>query len=230
MIIIYLFSLLFFFIFYIIVMFLKVVEVILLSDILPFIDKFHSHIGNFIKPDGSIISLNVTHEEFSKDYCRGESYFTLIKKKSYDYSEYLELLNCFSVLYHRDLSWGEYITSHLTKEEFLSYLAWEREHPYDSTGFLIQVLGWDKIESLSVRSITTSCPNPHVRFYNYYLMDWEIYSLDKLKYDQETSSFISSSIDEFSIQSKNDVHYDEELVKIKKNIKSLEVRSAYLKK
>lgn len=68
--------------------------------------------------------------------------------------------------------------SKLTKEELILYKHWLEQNEYNKrnmySDFLVDVLGFDKILTIMRKSITTTTFEPHVRFYNYYLMDWYI--------------------------------------------------------
>ena len=38
-------------------------------------------------------------------------------------------------------------------------------------------------------TITTTNPSPHIRFFNYYLMDWNIIEQPQMKYNSDTGLF-----------------------------------------
>ena len=51
------------------------------------------------------------------------------------------------------------------------------------------VLGFDKIQTKLAKTITTTNYEPHIKFYNYYLMDWYIEQYSPMKYVDEVSGF-----------------------------------------
>lgn len=199
--------------------------------VLPYRDKFNSKIGNFIKPDGTFVSLNIVHEEFAKAYCRGDNYNRLKELKMSDNEEeYKETIKLYSDFYRRDPKFEEYISSNLDDDELELYRIWDKKDPYNSTSFLVQVLGWDKIETSIIKSISTSSDKPHIRFYNYYLMDWEIGIFKRLIYDYDSKKFIlADEKKEFSLSNHKDNSYEEELNHIKKHVKSKRIRNSYFK-
>ena len=68
--------------------------------------------------------------------------------------------------------------SKLTKEELILYKYWLEQKGFNrkemSSDFLVSVLGFDKVLTLMKKSIATTSLEPHIRFYNYYLMDWYV--------------------------------------------------------
>ncbi len=65
-----------------------------------------------------------------------------------------------------------------------------KESPRKSlTDFMVLVLDFDKVEIQLRKTITTSSRQPHIRFYNYYLMDWNINIYEKLYYNTNTNRF-----------------------------------------
>ena len=55
--------------------------------------------------------------------------------------------------------------------------------------FMVLALNFDKVEILLRNTISTSTRQPHIRFYNYYLMDWNINVYEKLCYHPESNQF-----------------------------------------
>ena len=54
---------------------------------------------------------------------------------------------------------------------------------------MVYLLSFDKIETVIRETITTTNPNPHIRFFNYYLMDWFIIDQQPMKYNSNTGLF-----------------------------------------
>ena len=194
------------------------------DSILSYFDDFKTNIGNYIRPDGSFISLNVVHEEFAKNYCRGDSYLQLVELRNKNINEYQKLLLSYSNIFNRDISYNEYITSKLSDEELDLYIIWNSKNKYNSTDFMVRVLGWDKIDSLSSKTIATSSYIPHIRFYNYYLMNWNVNHVDKLVYDNKENDFINFKVDDFSLIKLKDAKYAEEIYEARDDIKKLQLK------
>ncbi len=103
-----------------------------------------------------------------------------------------------------------------TEDELYLYNEWIKNN--DSlSDFLFFVLNYDKVEVSWRKVITTTDINPHIRFYNYYLMDWNIYIERKMYYDLEYHDF--KFIDDqnylFNYQDRN---MEEEIEDIKKKV------------
>lgn len=55
--------------------------------------------------------------------------------------------------------------------------------------FLVFVLYFDKVENIIPNMITTTTKEPHQRFFNYYLMDWQIETKNHLRYNVSKGIF-----------------------------------------
>ncbi len=124
----------------------------------------------------------------------------------------------------------EFINSELPKDISLLFKKWDDLYFYNAAGFLVQVLDWDKIESSPINTITTSSSEPHKRFYNYYLMDWNIVVLPKMKYDQEQDLFVPiiRDFNQILLNHEEDKH-EEEIQHIKTLKKDLTSRKLFFK-
>lgn len=202
----------------------------MMDKILPYHENIYIKKGTFIQPDGRFISFDMLHEEFFKLYCLGNDYSSLFHLYQENPSLYQKKLMNYCRILNKDPSLGYFITSSLSKDQISIYEAWDRLYPSNHIEFMIQVMGWDKVESLSYRNITTSSMNPHIRFFNYYLMDWDITQLERFYYDENDDKFYKQEIHEFSLQNKNDILYEEKILDIKNKVKSLELRKKYFMK
>ena len=83
--------------------------------------------------------------------------------------------------------------SKLTKEELILYKYWLEQNDFNKarrcSDFLVDVLGFDKIVKNVGKTITTTTALPHIRFYNYYLMDWNIDVRKRTIFNEETHIF-----------------------------------------
>ncbi len=143
-----------------------------MSIILPYNDNISKYDGAFIKPNGDIIPVYGKHEKSAYHYCTGSS---LIIGKSESAIPYLTP------------------NSQLDEEEYQLYQLWKSSNSTNITlvtDFLTLILGYDKVEKIESNSITTSSFQPHIRFYNYYLMDWDITVMPRYQYDSSKGCFI----------------------------------------
>ena len=181
--------------------------------------------GTFIKPDGSIVKFNTIHELFAREYCLGYDYDLIIdvinEKMSFD--DYKSLFN-----YHRSFDdLNPFINTSLADDEFKLFLKWYNLYLNDRdtvcSDFLVQVLGWDKVETIQSKAIYTSNFKKNIRFFNYILMNWTIVTIPRLIYDENSNSFNevdSNNYDLFSYQNRDELDLSYELSNIKKKVKS----------
>jgi len=122
--------------------------------------------------------------------------------------------------------------NNLTKEELILYKRWLQENEEVkrkmSSDFLVCVLGFDKILSLMKKTIVTTSFEPHIRFYNYYLMDWYIDIRKKSVYNEKTGMFELVGRDDFIMKYNKDRKVEVEIDEIKKYVK-LKDRHHFLK-
>lgn len=132
-----------------------------MSVIIPYEDDLFGNVGAFISPEGKIYHVKDDHEKFTKEYLK-----SIKEKRSND-------------IYATKI-WN-------------LYLLWENYYKDFSknslSDFMVLVLGFDKVETLSKNTISTSARQPHIRFYNYYLMDWKIMLYEKLHYNESNHTF-----------------------------------------
>ena len=144
-----------------------------MSIILPYNENVLNNDGSFIKPNGDIIPVYGKHERLAYNYCTGSS---LILGKSES-----------TILYSN---------SQLDEEEYQLYQLWKSSNCTNITlvtDFLTLILGYDKVEKIENNTITTSSFQPHIRFYNYYLMDWNITVMPRYQYDSSKGCFIQDN-------------------------------------
>ena len=131
-----------------------------MSLIIPYREKeLISNEGAFIKPSGEIIFTFGEHERYAHDYCYGTSYSS----------------------------------TKLTKEQQELFEQWLDRYEFSKrklySDFMVYLLSFDKIETVMRETITTTNSNPHIRFFNYYLMDWNIIEQPSMKYNSDTGLF-----------------------------------------
>ena len=157
-----------------------------MSLIIPYKEKeLYNNEGAFIKPNGEIIYTYGLHEIFSKKYCNGDLYnflYNCIHPDSilsrYDNTSLSEWFECLKAYYNykgtiEDID--EYSSSKLTSEQFKLYKLWLDKYEFSRSNlfsdFMVYLLEFDKVETVMRETITTTTPNSHIRFFNYYLMD-----------------------------------------------------------
>ena len=111
--------------------------------------------------------------------------------------------------------------SKLTKEELILYRYWLSQNDNNKRemygDFLADVLGFDKVLRIMRKSITTTSPTPHIRFYNYYLMDWYIDIRNRVVYNEKTGIF--EPVNKGFITLSEDREFEEEINSIKSKVK-----------
>lgn len=177
-----------------------------MSLILPYDSELMESDGAFIKPDGKIVYPFEGHEGYARKYCIGQYFDALSKIRSDAYLGRHDEF-CYSEEYWNELKKmfnykGDkkdvdiYLSSSLNKEQLELYKKWIEEHEFLNNNlwsdFLVYVLGIDKVDTIRRRGITTTSRIPHVRFYNYYLMDWNIWVHNPKVLSEETGCFVSA--------------------------------------
>lgn len=175
-----------------------------MSIVIPYKEKeIYDNDGAFIKPDGEIIYTHGLHETFSRNYCNGNLYNQLYstfhpnsllskydEDRMEDFFEYLKAYYNFKGTIEEI---DEYSSTKLTKKQLNLYKLWleryELYRTYLFSDFLVYVLQFDKVETVMQETITTTNPNPHIRFFNYYLMDWYIIEQPPMKYNKNKEIF-----------------------------------------
>lgn len=192
-----------------------------MEKIIEYDQKLLSSDGAFIHPDGNILPIIYgCHEQFARNYCLGRNYDYLYRLK-HDESAWETYVECYNLKKTRD-DINIFEGSELTKDKIELYKLWKesclkkdwipREMYSD---FFTQILGFDKVETIRRYTITTSSKNPHIRLYNYYLMDWHIDGISRLKYDYNKNDFV---LDKSYIPSKEDKEAEEEIKDIKTRV------------
>ena len=68
------------------------------------------------------------------------------------------------------------------------------------------------------RAITTTSRQPHIRFYNYYLMDWYIDKKTPMKYNEKTGLFEYDEPKDWMIYYNEDRKVEDEINEIKAKV------------
>lgn len=173
-----------------------------MSNVLPYDENICMSDGGFITTDGKFIYTPMTHEAYAINFCLGKDF--LSPKKNGD---------------KRDT----FSSSKLSDSNLALCKAWLNEKSKRDrnaySDFLVYVLGYDKVETCLRRLITTTSPMPHIRFYNYYLMGWNVCKLNRKRFDEEKNIFIVDYADNLSpIFMSKDREAEAEIEEIKKKV------------
>jgi len=193
-----------------------------MNKILPYNDTLRNCDGAFIKPSNEILFVNNNHENFAMNYCQGEYYYLLNNIKYnypfYDFEEFKSEFNFNGNKEDIDI----FSSSTLTKEQLNLFKLWLTSNQFDYktcySDFLVCVLGFEKVENIIKSTISTSNLHPHIRFYNYYLMDWNIICLPKITYNKQTNMFENFTPNNIFVASYLDREYEEEINEIKSKV------------
>ena len=189
-----------------------------LISVIPYKDKLYNSKGAFINQNGEFIFTNEGHESFASDFCKGKDYQFLSSLSDNHFEEGKD----------KKYDIDPYKSSKLTKEQLELYKLWlnERLTNYKSylklgkecSDFLVYLLGFDKVETVMRRAITTTSPTPHIRFYNYYLMDWYIDHQSPMKYNKDTGYFEYDEREDCFFKFKEDRKVESEINEIKSKV------------
>ncbi len=194
-----------------------------MAVIIPYEEKLYANEGAFIDPNGNILFTYGQHLGFASNYCHGYSYNYLSDLKygrTYDPDAFEDYKREYNYQGKRE-DIDVYSTSMLTKEQLeLFKIYWDDfdfSRRYDYSDFLVLLLHFDKVETVMRRCITTTNSQPHIRFYNYYLMDWYIKQLEPMRFNYQANRFEYDETDQWMV-SKEDKEAEEEIKDIKSRV------------
>ena len=126
--------------------------------VIPYDENLIKNNGGYINKNGKIFYTYGNHDEFAYNYCNDND----SKKQS----------------------------MMLTKEELKLYKLWLENYKCASdstlTDFMVEVLRFDKVVLSNIyNEIITTSTLPHIRFFNYYLMEWNINCIKPMVYNKE---------------------------------------------
>lgn len=173
--------------------------------ILPYEEKLATSDGAYITPDGQFIYPFKGHEVYAQEYCNGKYFYELNRIKGDALSgrrdefsmsdEYWNHLKKVLKYAGEKKDVDVYLSSKLSKSELELYKLWVEEYEFTKnrlySDFMNFVLGFDKVDTIMRHGISTTSPVPHVRFFNYYLMGWNIWVHHPQVLDEKTGAFVS---------------------------------------
>ena len=164
-----------------------------MSAIIPYYEDL-GVTGAFISPDGEILRLkNNEHEEFAEEYCNGHDYKFYTGARVGPPAPILKDLMAEKEVLNAKEGIDIFRSSQLTKSQLAKYKWWLEHYEPKQKGhhvdFLVYLLAYDKVERIVHDVITTTAAEPHVRFFNYYLMDWKINVEKRLIYDYHKDEY-----------------------------------------
>lgn len=167
-----------------------------MSRIVPYNEDLYKNEGAFVYPSGEIVFTYGDHEGFARSFCIGDSLFCTLE----------ELENS--------------KTSKLSSEQRELFKHWIYEGDTDPrtkmSDFLVQFLSFDKIKTIGCKAIVTTSDCPHIRFFNYYLMDWHVQILNRLIYNREQRTFCA--LNKGWYQNPEDKRVEKEIEDIKRRV------------
>lgn len=195
-----------------------------MSTILPYYDSFIKSSGAFIKPNGEVLYTFGEHEAVANKICLGKDYSFLSDVK-YGYSYYSDHFDEFRKDYEYSGSKEDlnlYQSTQLAQDEFLLFMTWLEEYEFSRrniySDFLVYLLSFDKVETIMRTAITTTSREPHIRFFNYYLMDWYIEIQPQMIYNPESGRFEYRKESYTEIGHRNDKAAEDEIQEIKAKV------------
>ena len=176
--------------------------------IIPYDELLVHGDGGYISPNGEINYCNdlYLHEKLARKICCGTiseiRFIKGITRHEIDYDEYDGKLN---------------------KMQFEIFKIWMEEHVKNNislygacSDFLLHVIGYDKAEVVKNHAITTCSDNPHIRLYNYYLLDYNILHLPRKIYNEKLGIFECEKY--IYVPSDEDIETEKEINEIKEKV------------
>lgn len=179
-----------------------------MNIILPYIHELECQKRAYIKPNGQILTTTGKHKIWAKEFCIGsecKDFRSLFSKQSPNNPLPSSIIE----------------SSSLTIEQLELLKIWlQGKDNFDEnlfSDFLVFISRFDKMETKSRKVISTTSPIPHIRFYNYDLMDWSIEQHAPQKLNKELGIFVPCP-EEGIIFTHQDRNAEEELNDIKRNV------------
>ena len=201
-----------------------------MSNIVPYVKGITKSDGAFIFPNNEVKLIN-SHMGYALDYIRGNDCEHLLdlQRDAFDkideeyklaaFNEYIRVHN---------LSWksrndiNPFISSKLNDEERFLLNKWEEEYEFRSrdlyTDFLIYVLGIDKVQTIKRMCITTTEQYPYIRYYNYFLMGFELDLLDPMRYNKDLNEYEYYDRKQSIVLENKNIKYRDEIEELKSKI------------
>lgn len=200
-------------------------------DTIPYKDDLYRKEGAYFNPSGEVIYTYGEHERYAADYCKGKDFdFLSSIKGGYSYEsfeEYKKRTGFKGTIDDLDV----FKSSKLTQKELELFKLWLESDKCCGknlySDFMLYLLGFDKVETVTRRMISTTSIDPHIRLFNYYLMGWNIKRLAPLKLNKQTGIFEFDS-DILWTQSIEDRDAEKEINTIKSRVLSKDIH-LYLK-
>ena len=192
-----------------------------MSIVIPYDKNLARKNGSLVDPAGTVLEVETTHEDFAENFCKGkhyELYKSILEGRSFFCNHFEDFKRLYGFEGSID-DLTELASSELVERQLNLYKLWIKacteQKTHTTLDFMTCVLRYDKVEKILTNTISTSFQSPHVRYYNYYLMDWDIQYLKPMRYNKETGLF--EYIDN-SILLSEDSDAEDEIDEIKKNV------------
>ncbi len=189
-----------------------------MSIIIPYDEELIYGNGGYISLNGEISYCPNprAHEEIARFICCGP----------FNEKRFVKSLN------KKELNYDIY-NGKLNRYQFEIFKIWMEEHYKNNisfygacSDFLLHVIGYDKTETVNNGAITTCNDNPHVRLFNYYLLDHLILHLPRKIYNQELGIFETEKY--IYTPSDEDIEMEKEIKEIKQKV-PIKERKLFLK-
>ncbi len=159
-----------------------------MAKIIPYEEKILDSNGAYVTLDGEIIYVNKNHEETALEYCNQNLFSGKLNLNQQD---------IYKMWCNQERSLSDYMLYILSMDKII-------------------ILSKDNAKFSIPKTVITPNKNPHIRFYNYYLMDFYINHVNKMKYNISNQMFEEDY--DFYYDSFSDGEAKDELDNIKKMV------------
>lgn len=187
-----------------------------MSIILPYDERLEHTSCAFITPYGDTLIINGKHEPFARTYCLGPDYDYLTGARIGPIQSHIVFLLAKDEYERQVHSVDAFSTSKLCMKDLEKLKVWLNTHNGNNTysDFLVYALSFDKVEKKVKKLITSTAVDPHIRFFNYYLMDWRIENPDDAVLLKANSPEFVFQPKNFEYRSNEDVDAEQEILEI----------------
>ncbi len=163
--------------------------------ILPYDENVKQSDGAFVFKDDKIEYVGLgSHASLSFDYLYGKDYRLLLDLKYGDDEEaFYDYKKTMNMDWKNRDDVNEFLSSSLNKEQIELFKKWQEEFEFKNkdyyTDFMVEVLGIDKVSTLSANRISSTKNTPHIYYFNYIIMGFNIDVRYPMEFNDEKNCF-----------------------------------------
>lgn len=160
------------------------------------------------------------HASYAMNYLLGPDYYQLLGlKHSHDKEVFNDYKRTMNMNWENQSDVNEFLSSNLNEEQLELFKKWQEEFEFKNrnyyTDFMVEVLGIDKVSTLSANRISSIKKQPHIYYFNYIISGFEIDARYPMEFNKKDNCFKYSDMGISSTEWLEDKKYEDEANDIK---------------